>query len=77
MHNVTIVERIIDRIEMVPPQGDFFVFRGTQRIRFWGEPIPEPTTSILLMISVLALATGSEKCRTPNLNRKNIDLYAS
>jgi hypothetical protein len=51
-HTVTTVERIIDRLEILPPAGDFYVLNAAQRVRIWGSPIPEANTISLLLIGV-------------------------
>jgi hypothetical protein len=52
MYNVTAVERIIDQLVITRTQGEFYFLEAAQRIRFWGERIPEPGTKILLVTGI-------------------------
>lgn len=60
-HKVTSVERIIDQL-IITPEGDHYSLTAAQRIRLWGEPIPEPSTVALLVTAVgIALVTARNR----------------
>jgi hypothetical protein len=51
LYTVTLVERIIDRLIITRTQGDFYFLEAAQRIRFWGEPVPEPSGLALALLA--------------------------
>jgi hypothetical protein len=67
-HAVTSVERVIDQLQITRGQGDFYRLEAAQRIRFWGEPIPEPQTIVLLAAGIGWIAS----CYRCNSARRNI-----
>jgi hypothetical protein len=50
-HEVSAVERVIDSLVVEPTGFGTWVFGGKQTIRFWGEPIPEPNSLALLVMT--------------------------
>lgn len=61
-HTIMSVERIIDQL-IITPQGNRHFLQGKQRIRLWGEPIPEPTAVAMLPTAVgcFALVTARNR----------------
>jgi hypothetical protein len=52
-HTITSVERIIDQLMLTGnPPGEQYVVDAKERIRLWGEPIPEPQTFRLFLIGL-------------------------
>jgi hypothetical protein len=49
---VTSVERAIDQLTLTRTQGNLYILDGAQRVRFWGERIPEPNALALLVASI-------------------------
>lgn len=72
VYTVTSVERTIDELEITPVQGQAYIFEGTQTIRFYGVPIPEPSSTTLLataLATTYALVTVRKR-RTPHLQAR-------
>ena len=64
-YTVTSVERIIDQLELID-QSQFgtYILKGAQRIRYWGELIPEPSTAALVFVGLSAgIAMRSRRMR--------------
>jgi hypothetical protein len=53
-YQVTAVERVIDQLT-ITPGGNGYVLRAGQTIRYWGEVVPEPSSTSLLLVYVAAI----------------------
>ena len=62
-HVVTSVERVIDQLQITRGQGDTYLLEAAQRIRFWGQPIPEPQTIVVLAAGIGGIAS-CYRCRS-------------
>ena len=63
-HFITSVERIIDQLVISQPSpGGFYTLSAKQRIRFWGVPVPEPSTWALLAIGLISATVVFRKVR--------------
>jgi hypothetical protein len=57
-HNITAIERIVDQLVITPVHETRYTVQFAQRVRIWGERIPEPGTILLLLIGSIYCAMG-------------------
>jgi hypothetical protein len=62
-YTVTSVERIIEQLEFIDqPLAGTYIFKTGQRIRYVGELIPEPSTTVLLFFGLSAGIVIRSRC---------------
>jgi hypothetical protein len=57
-HKITAIERIVDQLVITPIHETRYTVQFAQRVRIWGEPIPEPGTIILILVGSINCAMG-------------------
>jgi hypothetical protein len=63
-YRVTAVERFIDYLSLTPqPQFENWIIDASQSIRYWGTPIPEPGSAMLLLMGVAHFCLNSRPRR--------------
>jgi hypothetical protein len=50
-YNITAVERVVDDLVITPIHETRYTVQFAQRVRIWGEPIPEPSTIVLFLMA--------------------------
>jgi hypothetical protein len=73
---ITSIERIIEKLTLTPIDQSRYIVDAAQRIRIWGEPIPEPETFGLLLVAIALYAVMAlrgagfmARSRFPNGNK--------
>jgi hypothetical protein len=63
-YTVTRVERIVDELRFLARPDGFYGLGATQRIRYWGDRIPEPSSALLALLAfAIEAARRSKSCR--------------
>jgi hypothetical protein len=64
-HRITSIERIVDQLVITPIHETRYTVQFAQRVRIWGEPIPEPRSLFLFLMGSIHFAMGRSMRKVP------------